>query len=212
MKLNNFNLSKIKKVMAAGMIMITVASFSGCNFVSAKTTNQNTSVNQPSTTSSTSTYSESDNNEINKTDPCNTLFDELDEQKVSIDDTTEYMLDNMDSIDPNDNKITDEEIQIASYAYQKLVKAGISKDVFLKELNNLLIEQTVPRDMDQQEWQDNFGDLNKTLKEKESLYDTYFVLAYLIHETACTSEHSLNEYGALTCKVLEKEFSAKYNK
>lgn len=229
MKVKKINVNTLKRIIATGLIVITTSTFVGCANVSAKkeTSNNNTptTIQEVTTTqaeiaevpnknieTTTSNVKVATNNEdistISETDK---LLDSLDDEKVAIKDTTSYMLDNMNKIDATDGKITNEELYIASYAYQKLLNSNIDKEVFLNELNTLMIEQLLPRDMDENEWLANFGNISSTLNEQESLYDTYFVLAYLIHESSCAEKHTLNEYGSIDCKVLQKEFTNKYN-
>lgn len=220
MKVKKINVNTLKRIIATGLIVITTSTFVGCANVSAKkeTSNNNipTTIQEVTTTQAEidevpnikDTTNSKSIDTISETDK---LLDSLDDEKVAIKDTTSYMLDNMNKIDATDGKITNEELYIASYAYQKLLNSNIDKEVFLKELNTLMIEQLLPRDMDENEWLANFGDISSTLNEQESLYDTYFVLAYLIHESNCAEKHTLNEYGSIDCKVLQKEFTNKYN-
>ena len=56
----------------------------------------------------------------------------------------------------------------------------------------------------------NFGNILTTLGEQESLYDTYYSLAWLTHDATCEDEHYINEYGSLECKSLVKEFNEKH--
>lgn len=130
----------------------------------------------------------------------------------TIEELNEYYLENIDAI----NNIYDKdayEIQLcyAASAYKKLKNANIDTTIILEELNNLIIEQQLPRGMDEDEWQDNFGNIASTLDPEQSLFDTYFTLAYMIHDYKCDEKHSSNEFGAASCKVLVKEFNNKYS-
>lgn len=63
--------------------------------------------------------------------------------------------------------------------------------------------------MSNNDWFHNFGNLITTLEKDESLYTTYFTLAYLIHKNNCHDEHEIDE--GITYKTLKKEFENKYN-
>lgn len=210
MKIKTINNKVIKRIIATGLIVITSATFTGCNI------GENKDINIVVKASTASTGNTSINSkEEQKVTPvtesnCDKLLNSLDDKEVVIEDTTEYMLDNMNKISATDDTITDEELYIASYAYQKLLNSSINKEVFLKELNNMMVEQLLPRSMDEDEWLLNFGNLVSTLNQQESLQDTYLVLAYLIHNVNCTEKHTTNECGLIDCKVLQKEFKDKY--
>ena len=62
--------------------------------------------------------------------------------------------------------------------------------------------------MSEEDWQANFRCLISTLDEEESLYSTYFNLAYLVHKQSCLDEHELDV--GITCKTLKKEYDNKY--
>lgn len=234
MRFGKINKKAFRRFIATGLIIMTTATFTGCG-VNAKEKQANDSFIETTTEASIS-----DSKQVIKEtvtgmpaitikpvitetaivdeepvkaevqNDCDKLLDSLDNKEVTIDDTTSYMLDNMDKISATDDKITDEELYIASYAYQKLLKSNIDKEVFLKELNNIMVEQLLPRGMDEEEWLLNFGNLTSTLNEQESLQDTYLVLAYLIHDMNCAEKHTTSEYGLIDCKVLQKEFKNKY--
>lgn len=216
MRFGKINDKAFKRFIATGLIIMTAAAFTGCG-VNAKEKQTNDSFIETTIEASTNDSKQVSKETVTEVpvateiqNDCDTLLDSLDDKEVTIDDTTSYMLDNMDKISATDDKITDEELNIASYAYQKLLNSNISKEVFLKELNNIMVEQTLPRCMDEEEWLLNFGNLTSTLKEQESLQDTYLVLAYLIHDMNCTEKHITSEYGSVDCKVLQKEFKDKY--
>jgi len=222
MRFGKINDKAFKRLIATGLIIITTATFTGCG-VNAKEKQASDSFIETTTEASIN-----DSKQVNKEtvievpvstkkpvntevqNDCDKLLDSLDDKEVTIDDTTSYMLDNMDKISATDDKITNEELYIASYAYQKLLKSNIKKEVYLKELNNIMVEQLLPRCMDKKEWLLNFGNLTSTLNKQESLQDTYLVLAYLVHDMNCDEKHTTNEYGGVDCKVLQKEFKDKY--
>lgn len=114
------------------------------------------------------------------------------------------------------NNVLDEnayemQLSYAASAYKKLKNSNIDSKIILQELNNLIVEQQLPRGMDDEEWQDNFGNIITTLDPEQSLFDTYFTLAYMIHDHICEEEHTLNEFGGTNCKTLVKEFKDKYS-
>lgn len=222
MRFGKINNKAFKRFIATGLIIMTTATFTGCG-VNAKEKQTEDSFIETTTETSINDSKQVNNQPVTGTpaitvkpvneevqNDCDKLLDSLDDKEVTIDDTTSYMLDNMDKISATDDKITDEELNIASYAYQKLLKSNVDKEVFLKELNNIMVEQLLPRGMDEEEWLLNFGNLTSTLNEQESLQDTYLVLAYLIHDMNCAEKHITSEYGGVDCKVLQKEFKDKY--
>ena len=139
-----------------------------------------------------------------------TLLDKLDDKEAIISDTTLYTLDNIDNLLQVDGKISKEEEYIAAYAYQKLLASNIDKETFMRELHNMMVEQILPRCATEEEYLLNFGNILTTLGEQESLYDTYYSLAWLTHDATCEDEHYINEYGSLECKSLVNEFNEKH--
>ena len=129
----------------------------------------------------------------------------------TIENLNEYYMENFAEL----NNILDEnayqmQLSYAASAYKKLKNSNIDSKIILQELNNLIVEQQLPRGMDDEEWQDNFGNIITTLDPEQSLFDTYFTLAYMIHDHICEEEHTLNEFGGTNCKTLVKEFKDKY--
>lgn len=211
MRFGKINNKAFRRFIATGLIIMTTATFTGCgvnakekqtgdSFIETTTEasiNDSKKVIKETVTPTPAITVKPVNEEVQK--DCDKLLDSLDDKEVTIDDTTSYMLDNMDKISATDDKITDEELNIASYAYQKLLKSNIDKEVFLKELNNIMVEQLLPRGKDEEEWLLNFGNLSATLNEQKSLQDTYLVLAYLIHDINCDEKHITSEYGGVDC-------------
>lgn len=99
-------------------------------------------------------------------------------------------------------------LHYSKLAYQKLLESNIPYDAMINELNNLMIEQQLPRCMSEEDWSSNFGSLITTLKEEESLFSTYFTLASTIHKVKCPDDHEFDM--GITCKTLKKEFINKY--
>ena len=99
-------------------------------------------------------------------------------------------------------------LHYAKLSYQKILNHNIPYESMLTELNNLMVEQQIPSCMSEEDWQINFGCLISTLEEEESLYSTYFNLAYLVHKQCCLYEHELE--AGITCKTLKKEYDNKY--
>ena len=145
-----------------------------------------------------------------KANPLEELLNILNEtEPADYMDTTEYCLEYNRNLIPDRNNTIDE-IDLAAYAYAKSQAYNISNDDLLSELNNLMVEQTLPRCMDIEEWNNNFSNLISTLDDKESLQDTYYVLAYLIHNATCDKEHTIDECNSVSCETLEQEFQKKY--
>ena len=102
-------------------------------------------------------------------------------------------------------------VKYGSLIYQRLVNAGIPKEIILGELANVILEQQLPRCCSEEEWQTNFGTICSVLGEYESMYEAYFCLSYLVHDELCELEHRHNEFGAITCEDLQTSFQKKYN-
>lgn len=145
--------------------------------------------------------------EENNLDEFLTLLDSV----PTIKELNDYYMEHFNEI----NNVLDEnayqiQLSYAASAYKKLKNTNLDSNIILNELNNLIIEQQLPRGMDDEEWQDNFGNIVTTLDPEQSLFDTYFCLAYMIHDHMCDEEHTINEFGATSCKTLVKEFKNKY--
>lgn len=80
----------------------------------------------------------------------------------------------------------------------RLYNSEIEMSVLLDELNSVYYFGQVPTDMGE-EWKFYFSNLESTLEEKESLFDTYYDLAVYIHKLGCTCNHTINEYDACVC-------------
>ena len=144
------------------------------------------------------------------------LFQKYDENPVIVEDLNAeintYYASHMDEInDVLNPEYHDIHVKYGSLIYQRLVNAGISKDVLLGELANVILEQQAPRCVSEEEWQNNFGNIVSVLGEYESMYEAYFCLSYLVHDEICELEHSHNDVGAITCDELQKDFQKKYS-
>lgn len=142
----------------------------------------------------------------------NKLYSFIDESidLSCINNPTDYFIDNIEQLF-SFTSLTNEQQILAMYAYKKLVLANISPEVFEIELNNMMIEQIMPRGMDDEDWEEYFGTLSGTLNEEESLGDTYIIMAFLLHNEYCTDEHSY-DYGIIKCKSLVNQFNDRYSK
>lgn len=127
-----------------------------------------------------------------------------------INNTTEYFCDNVEQL-LSLTSLTREQQILAMYAYKKLITANIHPEVFEVELNNMMVEQIMPRGLDDEDWEKYFGNLVKTLNEEESLGDTYSTMAWLIHNQFCSEEHSYDN-GVIKCKSLLNQFNNRYSK
>lgn len=136
------------------------------------------------------------------------LLEKLANKEVTDINTTDYMLENINNLNTI-GYTTEEELYISAYAYQKILNSNIDHDKALEELNNLLIEQSYPRGLDIDEYNMLYGNLSSTLKEKESLGDTYSVLAYLIHCDSCNKDHYINDNYTIECENIKNEYTKK---
>jgi hypothetical protein len=221
-----FNKINYKRLLSTSLILIQVSTLVGCVTPSVQeqvvpTSNvEQYNVSQP--VEKTIVQVE-DNNPITQTSNPVAVTEPIEEKKdikeflakldsiESIDNLNNYYSENYEAI----NNIYDKdayEIQLcyAASAYKKLKNTNIDSAIILRELHNLVVEQQLPRGMEDDEWQDNFGNISNTIDSELSLFDTYFCLAYMIHDYVCDEEHAPNELGAASCKVLVKEFQDKY--
>lgn len=83
-------------------------------------------------------------------------------------------------------------------SFIRLYNSGIEMNFLLDELNSVYYFGQVPVDMGD-EWEFYFSNLESTLNEGESLFDTYYDLAVYIHKLGCTCNHTINEYDAYIC-------------
>ena len=60
-----------------------------------------------------------------------------------------------------------------------------------------MIPGCVPEDV----WNSSFHELLKTLGERDSLYENYYLLSVYTHEFMCDDDHYNNEYGSVECKT-----------
>lgn len=80
----------------------------------------------------------------------------------------------------------------------RLYKSWIEMSILLEELNSVYYFGQAPIDMGD-EWEFYFSNLESTLKEEESLFETYYDLAVYIHKLDCTYNHTINSYDACIC-------------
>lgn len=90
--------------------------------------------------------------------------------------------------------------------YMYLINTDIPLELYLEELNTLLVEHQLPRCLDNVTWNRCFGNLIKAQKDYSSLVEMYIDLAIYVHEYECKEEHTLNELDSYSCIVLEREF------
>jgi hypothetical protein len=197
-----FNKKKLRTFFATSFILITVATFTSCKQVNSIALSE-----QPNPITN-SIVEEIDTTEKGINTPYPFIDMEIDTELIT--DTTEYFLDNLNELEKL-NKITKEQQLLAVYAYKKLITANISQETFENELNNIMVEQTTPRCISDEAWEEYFGEISKTLEEHESLSDTFLTLAWLIHDFQCNENH---EYvnSSIKCKSLINQFSTRYSK
>ena len=104
----------------------------------------------------------------------------------------------------------DIQMQYASMAYKRLLSYNIDTNAIETELHTLLLEQQIPRCMSEEEWNYSFANISKTTDENNSLFSSYFVLAFLIDEEKTNSEYYYNEFGAISSKELKDELYTKH--
>lgn len=97
----------------------------------------------------------------------------------------------------------------AKLGYERIIKFDIPYDTMIEELNNIMVEQQCPRCLNNEDWNKNFSSLLSTLSSDERLLQTYFPLAYFVHQIRCPDEHEIGFW--VSCKTLRKEFNSKYN-
>lgn len=205
------NNNTLKRIIASGMMVVTMMSLAGCENkkedISIVSSSQIiTEENKEEAIISSSQAKENDSTEKNAKDQ---LIDKLN-RETYITNSSEYMYENYKEI--YKEELNDQQLDLASYAYGKLKELNINEKEYLKELNNVLIEQLNPRGLSDEKWQELFGTLISTLNEEESVYDTYFILARLLHETECQERHYVNDYDIYSCEVIQKEYNLKYPK
>lgn len=83
--------------------------------------------------------------------------------------------------------------------FLRLYTSKIDMDILLNELNSVYYFGRVPVDNIEEEWEFYFCNLESTLNDEESLFDTYYELAVYIHQLGCLYEHKVNEYNACVC-------------
>lgn len=225
-----FNKINYKKLLSASLIAFQVTTLSGCistpleevkaieiNIDETKKDNDNiVRVNEVEKSNLEIIYEEPilvplQSSEVTTEQSLNDFLALLDSMPT-IENLNEYYMEHFTEL----NNVLDEnayqmQLSYAASAYKKLKNSNIDSKIILQELNNLIVEQQLPRGMDDEEWQDNFGNIITTLDPEQSLFDTYFTLAYMIHDHICEEEHTLNEFGGTNCKTLVKEFKDKYS-
>lgn len=204
------NTNTLKRLIASGMMIVTMMSLSGCT-----KQNEDTNIISSSQTINADDFlnNQSSNDEKMDVSAEKSLKEELINKlncETTITNSTQFMYENYNFI--YQEELNDKQLELASYAYQKLIQSNIAEDVYLKELNNILVEQLNPRSLSDEKWQELFGSLLSTLNEQESVYDTYFILARLFHEAECQEQHHINEYDIYLCEALENEYNSKYQK
>lgn len=83
-------------------------------------------------------------------------------------------------------------------SFLRLYTSKIDMDILLNELNNVYYFVNDPIDM-YNEWEFYFNNLDSTLQDGETLFNTYYELAVYIHKLGCPYEHIINEYDSCIC-------------
>ena len=82
-----------------------------------------------------------------------------------------------------------------------LSNASVDKVECFRELDNLYSLGMIPGCVPEDVWNSSFHELLKTLGERDSLYENYYLLAVYTHEFMCDDDHYNNEYGSVECKT-----------
>lgn len=116
----------------------------------------------------------------------------------------EYAYSNFETLH-GENRLSDTVLIFNALAYQRIVDNNIDINDALVELNNLMVLQIYPSEIDEALWEKTFKNLLSTLGEEESIYDIYFPLAYDLHNITCFEEHE-KDGDIITCDELEDDY------
>lgn len=88
---------------------------------------------------------------------------------------------------------------------EKIKNSNISDEDLRRELNNILVYRVLCTDMSDEEWNELFGNLQRTLPETCNAVEYYYPLATYLHQQECLMEHSTDSDGVLTCNTIMDE-------
>lgn len=199
------NKQLLTKLLATGMILTSIMSFTGCGKEAKSELRQEDNTTSYSSEEEITPNTEEVTNEAAIVDD---KYRDLEGKEDIITNTNTYMFENNDRIFCDEE--TNEQLCMAVHGYNKLVNNNLLNEETEKELHNILIEQIVPRCVEDEEYDRLFHNLITTLEGEEGVYDTYFSLARYLHTKECANEHSFNEYGIYYCEDLEEEFYQKH--
>lgn len=113
----------------------------------------------------------------------------------------------MDISNPEYKKL---QLDYSALVYQRLLENNIDQSIILKELDNLLIEQQLPRGVSEEEYNYLFGNIGNVLSNEENVFMTYFNLAVTIEEYMSDEKLRLNEFNSYTSDSLREKFYSRY--
>lgn len=100
------------------------------------------------------------------------------------------------------NEIRDSEDKELNSSLNKILSnASVDKVECFRELDNLYSLGMIPGCVPEDVWNSSFHELLKTLGERDSLYENYYLLSVYTHEFMCDDDHYNNEYGSVECKT-----------
>lgn len=126
-------------------------------------------------------------------------------------DMESFMNEHYDELLYDSKLFTDIKRQYAALAYKRL-ESNENIDIMLAfdELENVMLYQLNPTELDQYSYNRTFGELIKTLNENENVYDIYFPLANQFHQVGCLDEHYIDSTSGCTwCDSLIEKYETK---
>lgn len=159
---------------------------------------------------------------IQETEEPRELFEETvstvvtDDSEVS---KVESALDRLSSVfgEANSNidtilNISDRNSEIyAGALYAKAKSYGLSDEIILRELENVICFGTQAMCIDEETWMELFGNLVGTISIYDNVIDYYYPLASYVHRYSCTLEHEplFFDENRVTCENIEKMYEEK---
>lgn len=191
-----------KKILSTILALSTISSLSGC---SKKSSDEN--VIRTIVIDNTQEQNFQDSFSTNNNLDSNTVLDILNENLY--DEYIDYNLIIKNYLNTDYNSRTELKDDYLRAIYMLLINSDVSMNIYLEELNNLIIMQQVPMELPQDVWIKLFGHLDTLKNDYQSLYEMFIDFAIYVHEIECIEKHNFNEYGSYTCNDLEEEYNLK---
>lgn len=86
---------------------------------------------------------------------------------------------------------------------------NIDLDECLNELDAMYYLAMYPGCMDEEEYQEIFSELDKTVGPRQNIFEEYYNLAAFRHMLTCDEEHYTNEFGSIECESGKKKVLGK---